>query len=1139
MDIGTAAGIITLNSRFTDHDQPVLLSGIQALLRLLVEQQRLDRQAGLNTGAFVSGYRGSPLGMFDRELWSQKKRLADHNIKFEPGVNEDLAATMLLGTQEIDAFPGKKVDGVYGMWYGKGPGVDRSGDAFHCANMAGTHRYGGVLAVSGDDHGAHSSTYPHQTEYVFQNCFMPILNPASVQDVLDLGLAGWALSRYCGLWVAMKTTAETMEQASTAIVYRDRRFITPDFALPPHGLNLDHTLRFPAERAELERRLIEERMPALMAWVRANPLDRVVTDNPGADLGIVTVGKAHEDTMHALRRLDLAAHPRLAVYKIAMTWPLETEGLRAFAQGKRALIVVEEKRGFVESQIRDALYHLPADGRPEVSGKTMPNGAPLLSALLELSPESVAGGLTKFLGSLGMNLPATPAPMVADRPVGLLRRIPAFCAGCPHATSTRLPDGSFASAGIGCHFMAMDDSEQTRTFTHMGGEGAPFVGLSNFTDVKHMFANIGDGTYQHSGILAIRQAVAAGTRITYKLLFNDAVAMTGGQPAEGSPTVPMLAAQVAAEGVKRIAIVADEAGRLPAVSELPPGVTRHTRAELDQVQREMREYDGPSVLIYDQVCATEKRRRRKRGSLANATRHIVINEAVCENCGDCSTQSGCIAIEPVETVLGRKRRINQTACNVDTSCLKGFCPSFVSVAGPPSAPDVDAQWQAREGELAVGLSAPPVAPLGVWRGLFAGIGGGGVVTAGAILAMAAHLEGRAVKTLDFTGLAQKNGAVVAHIQIAANESDLDVVRIPLGTADVMLAADLAVGCQAGVLERNARSAAVIGNLDLAANADFKRNAHLSIDALLHRRTIEKVTDTKRSVWLHGVRLAERLFGNSQAMNTMLLGLAWQRGLIPVGEAAILRAIELNGAAVKLNHRAFLWGRILADRPELMDEILGETRPQILELPELVRTRVAALVSYQSEAYAERYRTLIASVTEAETRLIGKAGRLSRAAAENLYRVMAYKDEYEIARLHAAATYGPGAVFHMSPPLPLGTDPATGRRRKIAIPGWLARPLFRALQHGKAVRGTGLDVFGVQAERRAERSLIDRYVEDLGLIIEHLSVDHYETAIALAELPDQIRGFGPVKDANRAKSDSKRESLLVQLRTPPAIAQAAE
>jgi indolepyruvate ferredoxin oxidoreductase len=1139
MDMVLDRSAVTLESRFVDRDQPVLLTGIQALLRLLLEQQRLDQQAGLHTAGFVSGYRGSPLGGLDRELWAQKKLMVAHDIRFEPGVNEDLAATMILGTQELDAFPGKKFDGVFGMWYGKGPGVDRSGDAFHCANMAGTHAHGGVLAVSGDDHGAHSSTYPHQTEYVFQNVFMPVLNPASVQDVLDLGLAGWALSRYSGLWVAMKTTAETMEQAATAIVHSASRFVTPAFALPPHGLNLDHTLRFPAERAELERRMIEERLPAALAWARANRIDRLISGNADAPIGLITVGKAHEDTLHALKRMGLDRHPQLAIYKIGMTWPLETEGLRQFARGKRFILVIEEKRGFVESQIRDALYHLPADERPEISGKTTPRGEPLLSPLMELSPEIVASGMTRFLGAAGLNLPDPPAPPVVERPASLLKRIPAFCAGCPHATSTKLPEGSFASAGIGCHFMALDDGDQTRTFTHMGGEGVPFVGLSTFTEVKHMFANIGDGTYQHSGIMAIRQAAASGTRMTYKLLFNDAVAMTGGQPAEGAPTVPMLAAQVAAEGIKRIAIVADEAERLPPKSALPPGVTTHIRADLDAVQRSLRDYDGPSVLIYDQVCATEKRRRRKRGSMAQATKHVMINESVCENCGDCSTQSGCIAIEPVETPLGRKRRINQSACNVDLSCLKGFCPSFVTLPGPPVAPAADTTWQARESEFAATLPEPVVPSPDVWRGLFAGIGGGGIVTAGAILAMAAHIEGRHVKTLDFTGLAQKNGAVVAHVQIAGDADALDVVRIPLGTANLMLAADLAVGCSPGVLERNARDAVVIGNLDLAATADFKRDALLSIDATLHRRTIEKVTDSKASTWLHGVLLAERLFGNTQAMNTLLLGLAWQRGLVPVGDAAILRAIELNGAAVALNKRAFLWGRILAERPELIAEILDQVEIPPLDLPALIEARAVALVDYQSSTYAARYRSVIEEVQAREIAVTGRAGTLTRAAAEGLFRLMAYKDEYEIARLHASTSYAPGVAFHMSPPLLTRIDPRTGRRNKVAIPGSLAMPLFRVLRRGKVIRGTVLDLFGYQAERKAERALIEQYIADLRDVLPKLRPETMATVTELAALPETIRGFGPVKDSARAKAEIRRSALLSGLDGPGAMAMAAE
>jgi indolepyruvate ferredoxin oxidoreductase len=1139
MDVGLANSERTLDSRYVDLDAPVLLSGVQALVRVLLEQARLDRAAGHRTAGFASGYRGSPLGGLDQELWRRQKLLAAHDIRFQPGLNEDLAVTMLWGTQQLDAFPGKRVDGVFGMWYGKGPGVDRSGDALRCANMMGTSALGGMLAVSGDDHGAHSSTYPHQTEHVFEGVMMPILHPSDVQDIVDYGLAGIAMSRYSGLWTALKTTAETAEQANTAIVPSTRLFAVPDHALPAHGIGYDPTLRYPAARAVLEQRVIEERLPAALAWARANRLDRVVAGRADAPVGIVTVGRAHTDTLRALRMMGLDGHPMLAVYKIGMVWPLETEGLREFAHGKRALLVIEEKRSFVEQQIRAALYNMPADARPEIAGKTDASGAPLLSPLMELSPEQVAGALGRLLRPLGLNVPDPPAPPPTERPAGLLTRKPAFCAGCPHGTSTQLPEGSIATAGIGCHFLALDEGDQTRTFTHMGGEGVTWVGMAPYTEMEHAFANLGDGTYTHSGILAIRQAVAAKARITYKILYNDAVAMTGGQPAESSFSIAAIAAQVAAEGVSRIAIMADDRARLPDAAAFPKGATLHGREELDAVQRALRNHDGVSVLIYDQVCATEKRRRRKRGKMEQAARSVTINEAVCENCGDCTVQSNCIAIEPVQTALGRKRRVNPTSCNVDLSCLKGFCPSFVTVAGAPRAADADPRWEAREAALAETLRTPALPEGGTWRGLFAGIGGGGIVTAGAIVAMAAHLEGRHVSTLDFTGLAQKNGAVVSHVQIGASD-DADVVRIPLASADLMVAADLAVAAGAGVLERCAPGAAVIGNLDLAATADFKRDPWLNIDAGLHRRTIARATDGGASVYLHGVRLAERLFGNAQAMNTLLLGIAWQRGRLPVSEAALQRAIELNGTAVAMNRRAFLWGRILADNPSLVAEILADTTsedvPETLEA--LIDARAASLTAYQSARYARRYRERVARVVARETEVAGKPGPLSRAAAEGWFRVMGYKDEYEVARLHAAATYGADPVFHLAPPLVTKLDPATGRRRKIAVPGRLALPLFRILRHGKMLRGTPLDPFGWQAERREERALIGEYEADLAQALAGLTVATLETAAALAALPDKVRGYGPVKAANLAKARAERAALLARL-AAPAFAVAAE
>ena len=1137
MDLGCAVPPITLETRLVDHDRPVLLSGVQALVRVLLEQSRLDRAAGLNTGGLVSGYRGSPLGGVDQEMWRREKLLTAAGVRFQPGLNEDLAATMLWGAQQVDLFPGKRVDGVFGMWYGKGPGVDRSGDAFRCANTMGTSKFGGVLAVSGDDHVAHSSVFPHSTEGIFESVNIPILQPADVQDIVDLGLAGIAMSRFSGLWVALKTIAETAEQHGTAIIPSLRDFITPDIALPPHGLNMDAHLSWPAERQLLERRVLMERLPAALAWARANRLDKLMSGNADAEIGIVTVGKAHHDLMHALTRLGLARHPALAVYKVALTWPLETEGLQAFARGKRALIVVEEKRSFVERQIRDTLYNLAE--RPAVLGKLDLDGADLLPAQLELSPELIMPALARVLRPFGVDVPE---PRVPGLPIsaGIMTRAPMFCAGCPHNTSTVLPDGSFAMAGIGCHTMAVSTSEFTRTFSQMGGEGVPWVGLAPFMEIPHMFANMGDGTYQHSGLLAIRQAVAAKATMTYKLLFNDAVAMTGGQPAEGGPTVPKLAAQLAAEGVGRIAIVADDPARLPDPAALPPGTLRHARDELDAVQRTLREFPGVSAIIYDQVCATEKRRRRKRGKMAQAETRVMINPDVCENCGDCTAQSNCIAIEPVATDHGRKRRISPTSCNTDLSCLKGFCPSFVtsSAAAPPPVMDHAALWAAREAELSASLSEPTRNTATVWRGLFAGIGGGGIVTCGQIVAMAAHLEGRQVTTLDFTGLAQKNGAVVSHVQMA--DAGLDVVCIPRGEADLLLAADLAVGAGPDVLGRCRNDAAVIGNLDLQAGAGFLKERDLTIDAGLHRRAIGRVVDRGNSVYLRGSQISERLFGTAQAVNTLMLGIAWQEGALPLGEASLTRAIELNGTLVSLNHRAFLWGRILATRPELADQIMADTAALPDDLPSVIARRTEEVETYGNARLARRYRALVDAAQARETALLGQPGAFTRAVVEGWYRAVTYKDEYEIARLHAAAEYGTDPVFHLAPPLLTGIDKATGRRRKMAIPGRLALPLFRVLRHGKVLRGTPLDPFGWQVDRRDERALLTRYEADITSIIPTLRDDTLAAATELASLPIDIRGFGPLKAKSMQDAAPRRVALLDAIRAPMvAVKQAAE
>ncbi len=1137
MDIGLGTAPITLESRYAELDQPVLLTGIQALVRVLLEQARLDRAAGLNTGGLVSGYRGSPLGGLDQELWRRGKLLEAAGVHFKPGLNEDLAVTMLSGAQQLDFYPGATVDGVFGMWYGKGPGVDRSADAFRVANAFGSHRHGGVLCIAGDDHGAHSSTFPHQTDQIFEAVMMPVLQPADAAEIIEYGLAGIALSRFSGLWVAMKTIAETAEQAATVTVPSVRHYSTPQIVLPPHGLNIDTKLQWPAERFVIEGRMLDERLPAALAWWRANGIDRVTHGAAGAPIGIVTVGKAHLDTLHALDAMGLTRHPGLAIYKVGMTWPLETSGLREFAAGKTLLLVVEEKRSFVEAQIRAALYNLPADQRPAVIGKTDEAGAPLLPAVMELSPELMERALARVLPGRGIDAVAPDIAETPERPDGMLSRAPTFCAGCPHNTSTRLPDGSFAMAGIGCHVMAMQNTPNTGLFSVMGGEGAAWTGLAPFTSLPHLFSNMGDGTYQHSGLLAIRQAVATKTRITYKILYNDAVAMTGGQPTEGGLSAIDIARQVWAENVGRIYLVADDPARLPEASELPPGVIRHGREALPQVQAECAAFEGVSIIIYDQVCATEKRRRRKRGTMQVADVKVSINARVCENCGDCTTQSHCIAIEPVDTEYGRKRRISPTSCNTDLSCLKGFCPSFVtSSTDAPKHDDAEA-WKAREEELAAGLPDPAMPDLATpWRGLFAGIGGGGIVTAGAVVAMAASLEGKQVSTLDFTGLAQKNGAVISHVQIA--KDGLDVVRIPTGEADMMIAADLAVGAQKGVLERMRRGGAVLGNLDLQANTQFLSDRDLVVDAGLHRRVIDRAVGGNASVYLRATALSEKLFGQSQALNTLMTGLAWQSGLIPVGQEALLRAIELNGTAVALNRRAFTWGRILASRPDLADAVLAGRDVPPATLDGLVAAREAELVRYQGSRLARHYRRVVDRAAAREAAVFGQPGRFARAVAEGFFRALAYKDEYEVARLHAAAEYGDKPVFHMAPPLISGTDPATGRRKKVAIPGRIALPLFRMLRHGKLVRGTPLDPFGYQAERRAERALIGETERSIDAAVAALRPETLDTAVALADIPNHIRGFGPVKHAAMQDAVQQRAALLAALNAKP-VAIAAE
>ncbi|AJG19477.1 indolepyruvate ferredoxin oxidoreductase family protein [Cupriavidus basilensis] len=1170
-----------LEDRYRREAGSVFLTGTQALVRILVEQARADRIAGLKTGGLVSGYRGSPLGGFDQELWRQRSLLAEYEIRFEPGLNEDLGATMLWGAQQIDAFPGKRVEGVFSMWYGKGPGVDRTGDVFRNANVLGTSRHGGVLAIAGDDHAAQSSMFPHQTDHVFEGAMMPVLFPASVEEYVEFGLFGYALSRFSGLWVAFKAITETVESGRSMLIggagsARGARFSLPgDIDIPERGFGYDTGVKWPGQRAELERRLLEERLPAAQAFARANPIDRTIVRPRDARIGIVTVGKAHGDLLAALARLGLD-EPRLAelgigLYKIGMTWPIEGEGVRRFASGMRALLVVEEKRSFVERQIQETLFNVAAPQRPEVFGKRGPNDAPLLPATLEFAPDQLQKALRQFLAYTGVHalppgntgsaaaLPRQPRviPLSAQLQPDVLTRKPFFCAGCPHNSSTKLPDGSYAAAGIGCHIMALGQGDNTATFCQMGGEGVQWVGLSSFSDLPHLFVNLGDGTYQHSGSLAIRQAVAAGTAVTYKILFNDAVAMTGGQPTEGGLTVPRMVAQLIAEGVGKVVLVSDHPQRYWGAKSIPASVEIAHRDALDDVQRRLRAYRGVSAIVYDQTCAAEKRRRRKRGTLADPVRRVVINPSVCEGCGDCSVQSNCIAIEPLETPLGRKRAVNQSSCNKDMSCLKGFCPSFVTIEGlqPKRAnqrriQQMEAQWRAS--------LPPPAGPAALGallehaRILVTGVGGTGVVTVGAILAMAAHLEGKGAATLDFTGLAQKNGAVVSHVQLADRRERIVTARIEACSADVMIGCDAVVAASPDVLARLRKCGTrAVVNSAVAPTADFVANGDLPISREIHQAAIESVVGAGQAEFFDCTAAAMTLFGDAIATNMMLVGHAYQRGWIPLSEMAIARAIELNGAAVELNRRAFLWGRILACEPNALRRTSAAEAQaaQPFELARFVAERKRDLSAYQNAAYAERYGRMVAAVAGAEQRIAGEAGLLAEAVARSYYRVLAYKDEYEVARLHSDPAFarslestfdGHGKkTFHMAPPWLTRVDRNTGRRNKIVLSGTVMSPLLRLLRHGKILRGTPFDPFGRQSDRRIERRMIVECEDDVQLVLRTLSERTLASAAALVGAYAQIRGFGVIKERNYRSAQADLQKYRALCGAPHAVSGSAE
>jgi indolepyruvate ferredoxin oxidoreductase len=1125
---------VTLDDKFLLTEGRVFITGVQALLRVMMDQHRLDKAAGLNTAAFVSGYRGSPLGGLDQQAHRAGKFLKEAEVVFKEGLNEDLAATAVWGSQQANLFPGAKFDGVTGMWYGKAPGVDRTGDAFKHANFAGTWSKGGVLAVAGDDHTCKSSTLPSQSEFAFQDFEMPVLSPADVQEVLDYGLMGIAMSRFSGLWVGLIALADTMDSGVTidVSVNRHQIVVPTNFNMPAGGLGI----RLKDQPLEKERRLRNFKIPAALAFARANRLDRVMLGSSRPRLGIVCQGQAYKDVIEALAAMGISSRQAsdlgVAIYKVGMPWPLEPTGLRSFAAGLETLMVIEHKRPLIETQARAALYDLPAHARPKIVGKVDEQGHPLLSTLGSLSVAEVALAIADRLPP-GPHMErvhdylsrVSAASVAAVTLAADQQRKPFFCSGCPHNTSTRLPEGARALAGIGCHYMASFNDPQTDLNSHMGGEGLTWVGSAPFTTEPHVFVNLGDGTYNHSGSLAIRASVAANSHVTYKLLFNDAVAMTGGQAAESGFTPAQITRQLASEGVAKTVIVADDPSRYEGVTDLAPGVEVKPRSELMDVQKMLRETPGTTVLLYDQVCATEKRRRRKRGSMEVATKRVFINPLVCEGCGDCSKKSNCVSVEPLNTEFGRKRKINQSTCNTDYSCLDGFCPSFVTIEGGENA-----QAKTMPALTADSTPLPTFEPLeGVRNIVFTGIGGTGVTTVASILAMAAHVDGRASSVVDMTGLAQKGGAVFSHVRIGETEDTVVGGRVPAASAHVLIACDIlsAAGADALALYAKDRTVAV-GNEDFAPTADFVTDRDVRFDSGAMSRRIKAASKAYDECPAH--HLAETTFGDAIYANMIMVGFAWQKGLIPLSSRAVYRAIRLNGVQAEANLQAFELGRRVAHDPSLARAADEHTpTPETMPLDELIAHRTRELTAYQNAAYAKRYADTVAKVAAAEAPL--GADALTRAVAVNLYKLMAYKDEYEVARLYTDGRFaaergktfkGGKAKILLSPPLiaPKGPD---GKPKKIEFGGWMLETAFPIMARMKGLRGGPLDIFGRTEERRMERGLIAEYEAGLDKLLPGLDADRLALATQIAQVPQAIRGFGHIKEASVkvAKADEAK------------------
>ncbi len=1144
--------VFSLDDKYALDTTKAYITGIEALARLPMLQHQRDLEKGLNTAGFISGYRGSPLANIDQTLWKAQQYLQRHNIVFQPGINEDLAATAVWGSQQVNLFEGAKYDGVFSLWYSKGPGVDRSMDVIKHANAFGTSKYGGVLAVAGDDHACKSSTLPHQSDHMFIGASIPILSPANVQEVLDLGIYGWELSRFCGCWVGLKAVTENMDSAISADIDPDRiNIVIPDqFTLPMDGVHG----RLNDAPLDQEARLNKYKIYAAREFARVNNLNKIVIDSSSARLGIMTTGKSYLDVMQALEDMGIdkrkAESIGLRVYKVGMSWPLEPVMTHRFAQGLKEILVVEEKRSILEDQLTGQLYNWPVKQRPKVIGEFDEDGNDLLPNLAELTPAMIAKAIASRMRHFYSDQTIDKCIAFYDhketslaQTFPRLQRSPHYCSGCPHSTSTRVPEGSRALAGIGCHYMGVweQGDRKATTFTHMGGEGVTWVGQAPFTTTKHVFQNLGDGTYFHSGILAIRQAIASRVNITYKILYNDAVAMTGGQPVDGMLSIEQIIYQLRGEGVKRIAVVSENPEHYQGKKALPQleGISLNHRSELIPIEKELREIAGTSILIFEQTCAAEKRRRRKKGLAIDPARRVIINPEVCESCGDCSKASNCLSVMPLETTLGRKRQIDQNACNKDFSCLNGFCPSFVTIEGgqlkPPKKLNIIQHLSELPEPTLASIDKQP------WNIVVSGIGGTGVLTIASIVAMAAHIEGKGCATMNQTGLAQKFGSVVSHIRIAKQQSDINAVRIAAGDADLLLGCDLVVTADYETMAKVnvARSHAIVNEYE-SPTADFISQPDLVFPGDSMKQIILDETGAAKVNFINATLFATHTLGDALASNMFMLGYAYQAGLIPVSYSSLLQAIKLNGVSVDMNQQALALGRWANHDLEYLKTIVSIPEPKkpLESITDIVNDRHQRLIDYQDKRYADNYKQLVDQVIAKEQQLTTEHDNaLSRNVALYYYKLMAYKDEFEIARLYTNGTFkqqlesmfeGNYRIkFHLSPPLIAPKNTETGKPEKLQFPQ-ITLQLFKILAKLKFLRNSSFNIFGYSTERKLEKQLIQDYKQIIEWTLEHLSTDNYPIAVELATTPDDIRGFGHIKEASLQQFKQKQQKLQKQI-----------